>query len=388
MTDRLYDFLSLKQRVQENRFVILEGPVGCGKTTLSRTLPHSLYIDGRSAEDRNLLMTPSGDLQVRDGLVIMDEAHRIQGLPPTLLHLAQHGPGLRFLLVGSVAQPPAGHSVYRLGGLRPWDVGGGYLDSLWFRGGFPASFTCTTDGESVAWRRAHVLLSAGMACPLGSTDPDIDGSRRFLTMLAHRHGGIRNHRELARSFQVSDHQVRAWCGKMRAAFLVRSMAPWKAQTRQRQIRRERLYIRDSGILHALLGIEDRRQLLSHPACAASWEGFALEWIAASIGKPDADLFHWGTSNGNRVHIVWRDGGRLWGVLLHYGCLPALRHHMKEAIRILGLERLWIVYTGWRSYYMHRRLTVVPLRAIGPRWDYSGKTAPRDALGMTALTWAA
>lgn len=170
---------------------------------------------------------------------------------------------------------------------------------------------------------------------------------------------------------------------MEDAFLIRRLKPWKAETRQRQIRKEKLYIRDCGILHSLLGIEDRRQLLSHPACAASWEGFALEWIAASIGKSDVDLFHWGTSNGNVVHLVWRNEGKLWGVLLHYGCNPLLRHHVKEAVRILGLEHLWIVHTGWRSFHMQRRVSVVPLRTIGPRWNYSRKLTRMEDSGAAA-----
>jgi uncharacterized protein len=375
MTQRLYDFLTLKRLVSEHRFVVLRGPMGCGKTTLARMLPHSLYLDGRSPPDRNLLADPSADLQLRDGPVIIDDAERVPGLQPILLRLADRNPGLRFLLVGPVEPPPGNHPSFRLDGLRPWDVGGGYLDSLWFRGGYPASFHSVTDLESVAWRQTHVLQATETLCPLLSTDPNIIESRRFLSMLAYRHGRIRNSCEIARSFQSSEFLVRSWCRKMEDGYLIRCLKPWRAETGQRQIRREKVYIRDSGILHSLLGIEDRRQLLSHPACAASWEGFALEWIAASIGKTDADLFHWGTSNGNAIHLVWKDGGRLWGVSLHYGCNPPRKHHQKEAVRILGLEHLWFVYTGRRSFNMHHRCTVIPLMAVGPRWDYAMKIAP-------------
>jgi uncharacterized protein len=189
-------------------------------------------------------------------------------------------------------------------------------------------------------------------------------------MLCHCHGQLLNYSELARAFGVSDMTVRRYIDILEGTFMVRLLQPWHVNISKRLVKRPKLYLRDSGILHVLLAICSLRDLAEHNKLGASWEGFALEVAARAIGKrPEAPAF-WATHTGAEVDLFWQEHGKNWAVELKYADAPRLSRSMASAVEDLDLAHLWVVYPGDRAYPLAEGVSTLPLANIGDGWSYA------------------
>jgi predicted AAA+ superfamily ATPase len=317
------------------------------------------------------LAEPDTTLRPLKGLVVIDEIQRRPELFPLLRVLADRKPlPARFLILGSASpellrqssETLAGRiEVIQLEGFRLADVGAGALGRHWLRGGFPLSFIARNEADSLAWRRQFLQTFLERDLPqLGVTIPAV-ALRRFWNMVAHYHGQIWNAAELARALAINEATVRRYLDLMTGVFMVRQLPPWFENLGKRQVKAPKVYIRDSGLLHALLGLGDRRTLEHHPKVGASWEGYAVEEVLKAL-RPD-DAYYWATHNGAEIDLVLFKDGRRIGVECKRMDAPTLTPSMRVALADLRLDELIVVYPGERRYPLGERVEVVPLAEL-------------------------
>ena len=355
------------------------GPRQCGKTTMARGFAADHYFDLENPRDAVLFETPQLTLESLSGLIVIDEVQRARNLFPLIRHLVDTHRDQRYLILGSAsgellrqsAESLAGRiAFHELGGFRLSDVGAGRWRRLWLRGGLPRAYTARNDEISGRWREQYVATFLERDIPqLGITIPAAT-LRRFWLMLCHYHGQILNSSELARSFGVSDMTVRRYVEILESAFVVRLLQPWHANLGKRLVKRPKLYLRDSGLLHTLLSVRTARDLAAHNKLGASWEGFALEVAARAIGRRNEELFFWATHSGAEVDLFWRERGRNWAIEVKYADAPRLTPSMASAVKDLELARLWVIYPGGQTYALARNVTALPLVAVADSWQYA------------------
>jgi predicted AAA+ superfamily ATPase len=347
--------------------VALLGPRQAGKTTLALTIAEgrpSVYLDLESTADRARLAEPA--LYFADHaqeLVILDEIHRAPGLFEALRGVIdqarREGRGTgRFLLLGSAAIDLLAQSGESLAGriafveLAPFDVtevGEPQLDRLWVRGGFPDSFLAANDATSMRWRQDFIRTYLEREVPqLGPRIP-AETLRRLWTMFAHHQGGLLNASQLARGLGVSGTTIAHYLDLMVDLLLVRRLAPRLPNLGKRLVRSPKVYVRDSGLVHALLGLADKEAVLGHPAAGASWEGMAVENLLAAAG-PTAQGSFYRTSHGAEVDLVlnW-PGGEEWAVEIKRSLTPTPGRGFHSALADLAPQRALVVYPGAESY---------------------------------------
>jgi predicted AAA+ superfamily ATPase len=355
------------------------GPRQCGKTTLARAFKADHSFDLENPRDLARLEQPQLALEDLRGLIVIDEVQRLPDLFPLLRHLVDREVGgQRYLLLGSASRDLVQHgsetlagriAFHELGGFRISDLGPDSLADLWQRGGLPRSYLAATDEASLLWRGQYISTFLERDIPqLGISIP-ARTMRRFWTMLSHYHGQLLNYSELGRSFGVSDVTVRRYCDLLEGAFMVRLLAPWAANVGKRLVRRPKLYVRDSGLLHSLLSLDTPQQVLTSPKLGASWEGFALEAVARSLDRDDHELHFWRTHAGAELDLFWQWGGRNWGVEIKYQDAPKMTASMRAALGDLDLAALWVIYPGRAPYRLAPNVLVKPLRDLGATWSY-------------------
>jgi hypothetical protein len=369
--DRKTDIALVRAALRRSRVVALLGPRQCGKTTLARQLvpANSLnYFDLEDPRDLARLSEPDTALRPLKGLVVIDEIQRRPQLFPLLRILADRKPlPARFLILGSASpdllkqssETLAGRleTVY-LEGFRLSDLGRNAQGRLWRRGGFPLAYTARTEADSVAWRRQFLQTFLERDIPqLGIQVPAV-ALRRFWNMLAHYHGQTWNGAELARALAVSEASVRRYLDLLTGVFMLRQLPPWFENLSKRQVRSPKVYVRDSGLLHALLGIGNQQELERHPKVGASWEGFAVEEVLKAL-QPD-EAYFWGTHQGAELDLLLFIRGRRVGVECKRVDAPTLTPSMRVALGDLKLDRLIVVYPGQRRYALGERVEVLPL----------------------------
>lgn len=352
----------------------LLGPRQCGKTTLAHILaqrePCELF-DLENPVDVQRLSAPKTALQGLSGLVIIDEIQRKPELFELLRVLVDRPDNrARFLTLGSaspqlvkgVSESLAGRVGFvDLSGFSIDEAGAGRRDMLWSRGGFPRSFLAPDDAASFAWRQDFIRTFLERDIPeLGIRTP-AETLRRFWTMIAHYHAQVWNAAELGRSLAASEKTARRYLDILAGAFMVRILPPWYENLKKRQVKSPKIYLRDSGILHALLQLGSLNEVMGHPKLGASWEGFALEHILGVLGTRDA--YFWATHSGAELDLMVMKSGKRHGFEIKYSDAPPLRRSMHVAIEDLGLHRLWVVYPGDRSYDLHEKVSVIPLEAV-------------------------
>jgi predicted AAA+ superfamily ATPase len=241
------------------------------------------------------------------------------------------------------------------------EVGAAALDRHWLRGGLPLSFTARTQADSALWRRQFVRTFVERDLPqLGSNVP-AEALRRFWTMLAHYHGQVWNAADPARSLGVSEPAVRRYLDLLTGVYMVHRLKPWHQNLGKRQVKSPKVYVRDTGLLHALLGIDTAQELLVHPKSGASWEGYAVEETLKAVQPEEA--YFWATHQGAELDLLlFRRGGR-FGVEIKRADAPLLTPSMRIALRDLKLEHLTVLYPGSRRYALAERITVVPVAAV-------------------------
>jgi hypothetical protein len=245
-----------------------------------------------------------------------------------------------------------------LTGFDQSEVGERKWPRLWLRGGFPRSFLARNDEASLRWRQDFMRSFLERDIPqLGVRIPAAT-LRRFWMMVAHYHAQIWNGAELARSLGVSEHAVRGYLDLLSGTFLLRQLQPWCENISKRQYKAPKVYVRDSGLLHALLAIGTREELEAHPKYGASWEGFALEQVLCVTGPHQA--FYWGTHAGAELDLVLFRRGRRHGVEFKTSDAPQMTKSLHIALQDLKLDRVWIAYPGRESYAVHERVQVTPL----------------------------
>jgi predicted AAA+ superfamily ATPase len=378
LIDRKTDRATLAKLMSVFAVTAILGPRQCGKTTLARTLVADSYFDLENPQDLARLEQPQLALEDLTGLIVIDEIQRLPDLFPLLRYLVDQGENRKFVILGSASrdlirqssESLAGRIAYfQLGGFRLSDIDPGDVKALWQRGGLPRSFLAASDNESLLWRNQYVTTFLERDIPqLGITIP-ARTLRRFWTMLSHYHGQILNYAELGRSFGVSDMTVRKYCDILEGTLMVRILQPWSVNIGKRLVKRPKLYLRDSGLFHALLSIETPEQLHASPRLGASWEGFALDCVSRTLDKEDGGLYFWHTHTGAELDLFWQAEGRNWGVEFKYEDAPRLTRSMKMAVEDLELERLWVVYPGKAAYRLTEKVQVLPLADIRETWNY-------------------
>ena len=350
--------------LDDSPVVALIGARQVGKTTLARELARQYptrthLFDLESSADLARLGDPLLALSDLEGLVVLDEVQRRPDLFPTLRVLADRRPlPARFLVLGSASpdllqqssESLAGRvAYYELPALSLAETGPSQVDDLWLRGGFPASFTARSDAASYRWRRDFVqtfverdIAQLGIGIPAATLE-------RFWSMLAHYHAQVWNGSELGRAFSVSHHTVRRYLDALEATFMVRSLKPWSANLRRRQVRSPKVYVRDSGLLHRLLDIATREQLERHPKVGASWEGFVIENAIRALGAEDRQCYFWATHSGAEIDLIVQQGGRLRGLEVKRTSAPAVTRSLHNAVGDLDLERLDVIHAGAATY---------------------------------------
>lgn len=356
--------------------VALVGPRQVGKTTLARTLlpPDSTnWFDLEDPQVEAQLTSPMVALQDLRGLVVIDEVQHAPDLFKVLRVLVDRpGNPARFLLLGSASPALLRQTSESLAGrLEVIEAGGFTLDetgtdsaaALWWRGGFPRSFTAADDEASRIWRRAFIRTVVERDLPQLGMGAPAPALHRFWSMLAHYHGQTWNAADPARSLGVNESTVRRYLDWLTQAYLVRQLPPWFENLGKRQVKAPKIYLRDSGLLHELLGIADPGALARHPKSGASWEGFALDQTLR-IARPD-EAYFWATHAGAELDLLMFKDGRRVGVEFKRSDAPSLTPSMRIALQDLALDALYVVYPGHRRYRLAPCVEAVPLSAVVP-----------------------
>ena len=356
--------------------VALVGPRQVGKTTLARALLETGSPNWFDLEDPQVeaqLAAPMVALKDLRGLVVIDEVQHAPGLFKVLRVLIDRPDNpARFLLLGSASPALLRQSSESLAGrLETIEAGGFTLEeagtdhatALWWRGGFPRSFTARDDQASRIWRGEFIRTVVERDLPQLGMGVAAPALYRFWSMLAHYHGQTWNAADPARSLGVNETTVRRYLDWLTQAYLVRQLQPWFANLGKRQVKAPKIYLRDSGLLHTLLGIADPGALARHPKCGASWEGFALDQVLR-LARPDQAYF-WATHAGAELDLLMFKDGQRVGVEFKRTDAPQLTPSMRIALQDLALDALYVVYPGDRRYTLAQRVEAVPLSALVP-----------------------
>ena len=349
------------------------GPRQAGKTTLCRQFsgifpPDQVHwLDLEHPADNARLAEPSLYLSGLSGLIVIDEVQLRPDLFPILRPLIDSQKNRqKYLLLGSASRDLVEKSSETLAGrlaymeLTPF-LGIEVFDDerLWQRGGFPMSYLAQSETSSLLWRRQFMRSFLERDIPSFGIRVPPETLRRFWTMLAHYHGCVFNASELARSFSISAPTVDRYLDILVSTFVVRRLQPWHENIGKRQVKAPKVYIRDSGLLHTLLSIDDREALLGHPKLGASWEGFVIEQIISSHGFPDA--YFWATHGGAELDLFLPLGTQRIGIEIKFSEAPKITPSMKIAIDTLGLTQLFVIVPGRANYPLGDKIRVMGLR---------------------------
>ena len=361
----------IQAALRRSPIVMLVGPRQTGKTTLARQIlaPDAAnYFDLEHPAVAALMEQPMTALQGLSGLVVLDEAQREPRVFPVLRVLAdrEHSPA-RFLVVGSASpelsrqasESLAGRvEVIEVRGFDTSEVGEASIERLWLRGGFPRSFLAAGDSDSLTWRENFIqtFLERDLAMLGFGMSPRTMG--RFWTMISHYHGQIWNASEVAGSLGVSPHTARKYLDALEQTYMIRRLQPRFENLGKRLVKSPKIYLRDSGLFHALQGIGTSQQLTTHPKLGASWEGFALEEVLARFRPREA--WFYGVHSGSELDLLFVHEGRRVGVEFKREDAPRMTRSMRVARADLSLDELLVVYPGTFRYSLDEGTTCIPL----------------------------
>jgi predicted AAA+ superfamily ATPase len=360
--------------IEDSPVTLLLGPRQVGKTTLARSLAErgvAAFFDLELPSDRARLAEPELALSGLTGLVIVDEVQLQAEVLSVLRPLADRaGMPARFLLLGSAApelmkgaaESLAGRVAFvDLGGFSVGEVGAEQQQDLWLKGGFPRSFLAPDEARSMRWRLDFVRTFLERDVPQFGLRVAAETMLRFWTMLAHYHGQTWNGAELARALGLSDKTLRHYLDVLCGGYVLRQLQPWHENLGKRQVKSPKIYFRDSGLLHALLGVETWHGLLGHPKFGASWEGFALEQILNRV--PSRQAWFWATHNGAELDLLLDRNGRRIGIEFKASAAPAMTKSLHVAKQDLALAQAFIVYPGTHRYPVADGVDAIPLAAM-------------------------
>ncbi len=364
----------IKDSIQNNPITTILGPRQCGKTTIARKIAESyssVLIDLEDPADFELLsVSPKAFLEQQKGLIVIDEAQRMPELFPVLRVLAdQKETGRKFLLLGSASPDLIKNTSESLAGRIGFiDLTGFKLEetgtvnflSLWLRGGFPRSYLAETDDLSFQWRLNFIRTFLERDINLLGFNIAPATLRRFWVMLAHYHGQIWKGSEFARSMGVSEPTVKKYLDILSGTYLVRQIQPWHENLKKRQVKAPKIYIRDSGILHALLSLPNS-EVQNHVKVGASWEGFIIEQILQTMNT--RDYYYWRTHTGIELDLLVFKNGKRHGFEIKYSDKPQVTRSMRQAISDLKLDVLYLVYQGKHRLDLEGKIKLLPVNQL-------------------------
>ncbi len=361
----------IRRALKRSRVVALIGPRQSGKTTLAREIVPAgsiNYFDLENPASLARLEQPLTALQDLRGTVAIDEIQHRSDLFPILRVLADRKPlPARFLILGSASPELLRQSSESLAGRLETipvtgfglaEVGTKALNRHWQRGGFPLSFLARTNEDSATWRGQFIQSFLERDVPQLGINIRAPALLRFWTMVAHSHGGIWGAADPARSLGIGESTVRRYLDLFSSLLMVRQLQPWHENLKKRQVKAPKVYVRDSGLLHALLGVRTESELLTHPKSGASWEGYVVEEILKVV-EPDG-VYFWATHQGAELDLLLFTGGLRFGVEIKRMDAPTLTPSMRIALADLQLEHLTVVYPGKQSYELGPEVTVLPI----------------------------
>jgi len=358
--------------------VAILGARQVGKTTLAASIAptlsnHISRFDLENPSDLARLADPMLALQEPKGLVVLDEVQRRPELFPVLRVLADRKPvRTRFLVLGSAApdllrqssESLAGRNAYyELPGLAVREVSFEHADRLWVRGGFPKSFLSRSDRESMEWRQSFIRTFLERDLPALGVNVAADTMRRFWSMIAHHHAQLWNASEIGRSFGVADTTVRNYLDKLTDALVVRQLKPWHENLGKRQVKSPKIFVRDSGLLHALLNLPTKRDIEGHPKLGASWEGFIIDQLVQQLGVSPEETYHWRTHQGAELDLLVVRGGLRLGFEVKRTVAPTLTPSMRSAMHDLKLKSLTVVHAGDQTFPLAKQVQAVAFRDV-------------------------
>ena len=375
----------IEDRLRHMPGVVLLGPRQVGKTTLARQIAaqrktRALYLDLERPVDRRRLQDADAFLRAQAGkLVIIDEIHRAPDLFATLRGIIddRRAAGDRaghFLLLGSAALDLMRQASESLAGrvayldLGPIDVlelphQVGDVDLLWTRGGFPESLLAPDDATSLEWRRAFIRSYLERDVPMFAPRMPAEAIGRLWTMLAHGQATPLKQSSLASALEVSTPAVSRYIDLLVDLLLVRRLRPWSGNVGKRLVRAPKVYIRDSGLVHALLDLAGWEDILGHPVVGASWEGFVIENLIAAAGERRTPYFY-RTEDGSEVDLVFERGGSVeLAIEIKRSTAPTLSRGFGLALKVLEPTQAYLVHGGTESWPMSSQVTAISVREL-------------------------
>ena len=366
---------SVRDLLRQFPVVGLIGARQVGKTTLARSVVEDstqpvTFFDLEDPTDEARLSDPKLALEPLRGLVVIDEVQRLARLFELLRVLVDRpGNTTRFLVLGSAgpdllrqsSETLAGRIAYHeLTPFRVDETGVSALERLWVRGGFPSSFLAPDDAGSVRWRNAFIRTFLERDLPQLGVSVPAATMRRFWTMVAHYHGSHWKSAEVGRALGVSSPTIDTYLDTLTDALVVRRLAPWYENLKKRQVKAPRVYVADTGLLHALLALDSETALLGHPKAGASWEGFAMQETVRILGVDWDRCYYWATHQGAELDLLVFEGGRRIGIEFKRTSAPRITRSMLSALTDLALDRLFVVFPGDSRFTLRERVEAVGL----------------------------
>ena len=366
---------AIRDLLRQFPVVGLVGARQVGKTTLARRLIEAAdcpvtFFDLEDPTHEARLSDPMLALAPLQGLVVIDEVQRRERLFELLRVLVDRPENAtRFLVLGSAgpdllrqsSETLAGRIAYHeLTPFRADETGVDSMSRLWVRGGFPPSFLAPDDSASVRWRNAFIRTFLERNLPQLGVSVPAATMRRFWTMVAHYHGNHWNSAEVARSLGVSGPTVNSYLDALVDALVVRRLLPWYENLKKRQVKASRVYVADTGLLHALLALDSEPALVGHPKAGASWEGFAMQEIVRILNVDWDRCYYWATHQGAELDLLAFRAGRRIGVEFKRTSAPRLTRSMRSALIDLSLERLFVVFPGDLRFRLSEEVEAVGL----------------------------
>lgn len=360
--------------IKRSPITALLGPRQCGKTTLARQIAGempSTYFDLESQADRRKFQNPELMLSALSGLVIIDEIQLMPELFPALRVITDKPENqCRFLILGSASphlirntsETLAGRVEFvDLTGFDIHEIGPANWQTLWNRGGFPRSYLAAGDQDSFAWREGFIRTFLQRDIPQLGITISSAAIQKFWTMLAHYHGQVWNASQIAASMGVNDKTIRSYQEILTETYMIRQLPPWFENISKRQVKSPKMFFRDTGLLHALLGLENTLAVTGHPQAGASWEGFAMEQVLQTL-RP-AQAYFWATYSHAELDLFLIHNGRRYGFEFKFNEAPSTSKSMRIALDSLHLEKLLIIYPGKDLYPVDKEITVCPVEKV-------------------------
>lgn len=377
MISRKSPIMALRRALERSRVVVLVGPRQCGKTTLARTFLEEGSVNYFDLEDPASLARldePMTALRPLRGLVVIDEVQRRPELFRVLRVLADRKEQpATFLILGSASgdlQRQSSESLagrmerITLGGFTLPEVGKDRIEKLWLRGGLPLSYLAQDEDDSFEWRKQFIQTLLERDFPQWGVRTSATALHRFWAMVAHYHGQIWKATEPARALGVSESTTRRYLDLLTDAMMIRQLQPYFANIKKRQVKAPKIYVRDTGLLHQLLGIRNLKNLMLHPKIGASWEGFVIEQILSVV--PHDEAFFWATHQQAEIDLILKREGALFGVECKRTDGPKITPSIRHALEDLGLKRVSVIYPGKTRYPLSDQVEVIPLEDVAKR----------------------